>query len=332
MAMKPIASLLVALPLLLGCATPQQPRQEIPVTLYDAAVFSADSGKGVTISQLAHQLSEMDVIVVGEHHGHQASHLLQARLQAALYSRNPEQALALEPFDLDHQREVDQYLEGRLGEEELIEDAGAWRNYRASYRPLMEFARWHQLPVVAANAPDEVVRCVGRKGPGYLDGLPSSVRNRLPAQPFREAPGYRQKFLEVMGSNGHGSHTQANRQRLENSYQAQLLRDNTMADRVLVTLAQDPGHQVLVITGTFHSEERMGLVGVLEQRRPDLTIAVISPVILEQPGATPLPAEHAEKGDYLYFVQPLPEEYRDEQRGKAALMEQFSQARKLDCQ
>src|SRR5690554_7260780 len=53
---------------------------------------------------------------------------------------------------------------GTTGETEMLEDANVWVNYKASYRPLVEFARQHQLPVIAANAPAVTVRCVGREG------------------------------------------------------------------------------------------------------------------------------------------------------------------------
>ncbi len=323
---------LLALLLLTGCAGLQTQTRSTPETLYESVVVNARSGQELSPAALAQQPAAADVIVVGEYHGHQGAHLLQSQLQAALHHQHPAQVLALEPFTLDHQAEIDDYLAGKLGEEELIEDADAWDNYRASYRPLMEFARSKGLPVVAANAPAGIVRCVGRQGQDYLDTLPPARRALLPAQPFREVPEYRDKFLGTMGGNGHGTASGAARERLENTYQAQLLRDNTMADQVIRARQDYPDHQVLAITGTFHSEQRLGLVGVLEQREPELEVAVISPVTLEDDGAGRDLEAHQDKGDYLYFVLPLPEEYRDEERRQQAMKERFRNAGALDCQ
>ncbi|GGY84336.1 ChaN family lipoprotein [Marinobacter zhanjiangensis] len=323
---------LLAAALLSGCAGLQTEAREAPATLYESVAFNAESGQPVTIPAMAQQLTGADVIVVGEYHGHQAAHLLQSNLQAALHHQHPKQVLALEPFDLDHQNVIDAYLAEELGEEELIEDAGAWNNYKASYRPLMEFARRQQLPVIAANAPADTVRCVGRQGPDYLASLPPARRTLLPEEPWPDIPGYRSKFLNTMGGNSHGQAPDASRERLDNAYRAQLLRDSTMADRIIQARQRYPDHQVLMITGTFHSEQRLGLVGVLEQRRPDLRVAVISPVVLEDDGADLKPGEHAAKGNYLYFVLPLPEQYQDEDRRNAAMKKQFSQARGPDCQ
>lgn len=303
-----------------------------PVSQYDAIIVSADTGTIITVAELARQLAETDIVVVGEYHGHHASHLLQARLQQALYQQNPRQILTMEQFSLNNQGALDAYLAGETGEAEMMEDANAWENYKASYRPLVEFAREHQLQVIAANAPADIVRCVGRQGKDYLKSLPEAQRATLPEQAFLDTPEYRDKFISTISGN-HG--VEANQTelsgRLLNTYQAQLLRDNTMAERILSALSEHPRHQVLHTTGTFHSEQRLGTVAVLEQRMPELSVAVISPIEW-LPGEQAMPvAENRHKGDYLYFILPLPPEYRDEERQRSAMKKRFSQYRDTEC-
>ncbi|WP_372972094.1 ChaN family lipoprotein [Marinobacter sp.] len=314
-----------------GCAAVPPAAIMKPATLYEASLVNTANNQPATPAALATQLAGADVIVIGEYHGHQAAHLLQSRLQAALHRIRPEQVLALEAFDVDRQAVIDDYLAGKLGEDELIEDAAAWDNYKASYRPLLEFARHRQAPVIAANAPADVVRCVGRHGPEYLDSLSPSRRALLPESPFRDVPGYREKFFDRLGHNAHGEESGATRSRLENAYQAQLLRDNTMADQVLRSLQDYPGYQVLMVTGTFHSEQRLGITAILEQRAPGLEVVVISPVILTDDDQAPAPAAYRDQGDYIYFIQPLPERFLDEQRRNAAIKHQFSKARQQEC-
>lgn len=313
--------------LLSGCTAMPDQTSGLPVTFYDAPLAVSASGEPLDIPQLAARLQHVDVVVVGEYHGHQAGHLLQARLQAELYQRRSRQILSLEQFNADHQGDLDRYLQGDSGEEELIEDADAWANYQASYRPVVEFARTHQLPVVAANAPAQLVRCVGRLGPGYLETLDTAQQKLIPEHPFAGSPAYRAKFFRAIG----GSHGTAVSERMENSYHAQLLRDNTMAQRIIAALAHNPDHQVLHLTGTFHSEERLGTVAALQERRPELTVAVISPVFLDS-GVQALPVrDHAAKGDYLYFLLPLPEDYRDPERRRKAMMARFDKAPDSRC-
>lgn len=305
---------------------PQEP-VERPQTLYQAQVIDPASGTRLSIDALARKLSGVQVVVVGEYHGHPAAHLLQSQIQAALYRQNPLQVLTMEQFNLDTQNAVNAYLRNKTGEAELIEDADAWDNYRASYRPLVEFARLHNLPVIAANAPAHIVRCVGRTGPDYLSSLPAKALAELPGDPFMDTPGYRKKFDAALAG-GHST-TDA---RMDNTYKAQLLRDNTMASRILQALDAYPGHQIVHTTGTFHSQAHLGTVALLHKRAPEVSVAVISPVVWPPDADKPPLAENRNKGDFLFFVQPLPEEYLSEERRKKAMSARFRQSAKDTCQ
>jgi len=299
-------------------------------TLYEARLTDTATDTELSAETLAQRLSGTDVVVIGEYHGHQASHFLQAQIQAALFRRQPLQVLSMEQFNLDNQAAVDAYLNGETGETEMIEDSHAWENYRASYRPLLEFARQHSLPVIAANAPADVVRCVGRTGPEYLDSLPPGDRAQLPEGPFMDTPAYREKFNDAI-NRSHGAADETMQKRLDNTYKAQLLRDNTMASRILAARNAHPGHQVIHTTGTFHSEEHLGTVALLRQRAPELSIAVISPVVWPADAEKAPWHENRNKGDFLYFIQPLPEEFLDEDRERKAMSARFRRPIQETC-
>lgn len=322
---------LAAIPLFAGCslvAPYSEPPK--PQTYYHAPVVDTATGAHISLPQLAEHLADQDVIVIGEYHGHQGAHLLQSRLQAHLYKQQPRQLLTMEQFDTDQQPVLNRYLNGDIGEKELVEDANGWPNYQYAYRPLVEFARHRNLPVIAANAPADIVRCVGRKGPDYLDSLTKEQKAFVPDNPFASEDAYRNKFFRVMGG-GHGA---IDNTRMLNTYSAQLLRDNTMASRILEARERYPGHQVIHLTGTFHSEERLGTVAALLRRQPNISVAVISPVFTGEALETDeLPIDdNRNKGDYLYFLLPLPEEYLDEKRGRDAMMEQFRNAPDTTCE
>ena len=332
--MKTLFCALIPLALTLsGCVAmpPEVSQLAPPKSQYQAHIVDPRTGDALSVAQLASELANTDIVVIGEHHGHHASHLLQAQLQQALLRQTPEQVLSMEQFNLDHQQALDDYLAGRTGETEMLEDSQAWDNYRGSYRPLVEFARQNSVPVIAANAPADVVRCLGRKGPDYLDSLAPSLRAELPDSPFLDTPAYKAKFAEAIRGS-HGTGDEALSERMMNSYRAQLLRDNTMADRILQARAAHPGHQVIHLTGTFHSEERLGTVAVLEKRAPELTIAVISPIFWPENAATPPLEGNRDQGDYLYFIQPLPDEFKDTDRERKAMQERFSRSKPADCE
>lgn len=333
--MKPLAPALLftTLFVLNGCtampSTSSPKNLTMPQTLYDARIVEPESGAALTPEQLARRLAETDVVIVGEYHGHQGSHLLQSRLQTALHRQQPRQILSMEQFNLDHQPELDRYLQGETGETEMIEDAAAWDNYRASYRPLVEFARQKNLPVIAANAPADIVRCVGRKGPSYLDKVPESIRQAMPSEPFMDTPAYREKFADAIGASHRDESTM--NERMENTYKAQLLRDNTMATRIIKARGSFPGHQVLHLTGTFHSEDGLGTVALLKQRAPELSVAVISPAFWPATDTLPPLDQNQSKGDFLYFIQPLPDEFKDSGREREAMKDRFQRSISKTC-
>ncbi|TBW57997.1 hypothetical protein EZI54_05820 [Marinobacter halodurans] len=316
--------------LLAGCAA-WSPSPETPAPMHsilNTPVIDSGTGRPTTVEALAAQWRDVDVVIIGELHGHNGSHLLEARMQAALYAEHPDQVLSLEPFNVDHQSVLDRYLAGKLGEAEMIDDAEAWKNYRAGYRPLVAFAAELGLPVIAANAPALAVRCVGREGPDALTRLDPALQALLPEQPFLSDPAYRERFFEAMGGHGRGS---GDDNPLENRYRAQLLRDNTMASRILHALQDHPGAQVLHITGVFHSEDRLGTVALLKARDPELEIRVLTPVTVDNPTHPSYNADDLSGGDAIYLLAPLPPEYLDQARMIDAIRQQFSDARDMTC-
>ncbi|WP_148862131.1 ChaN family lipoprotein [Marinobacter fonticola] len=318
--------------LLAGCSTvstvePAPTRSLPPLhSLLNTHLIDTDTGQYITAEALAERWQNVDVVIIGELHGHNGAHLLQARMQVALYPHRPQQILSLEQFNMDYQPQLDRYLAGELGEAEMIEDAQAWDNYRASYRPLVAFSAAMGVPVIAANAPATVVRCVGRQGEEALGAFAPETRELLPEDPFYSDPAYRERFFGALG----GHSTNASNQ-LENRYKAQVLRDNTMASRILEALDAHPEHQVLHLTGTFHSENRLGTVAALKARAPDIQVRVLSPVVVDNPRAPGFDQADLEKGDAIYLLAPLPPEYVNPERMKAAISEQFAKARDIEC-
>lgn len=301
-------------------------------TLYDYRLIETKTNQPITFRQVVEQLKQKDVIFIGEFHGNHASHLLEAQLQAALYQNHPNQILSLEQFNRDQQPILNRYLDSVIGEKTLIKEAPAWPNYAGSYRPLVEFSKQHFLPVIAANAPAQTVRCVGRQGKDYLDNLPPNQRTLIAKTPFLTTPAYTEKFerflAEKMGAAM--SDTQSN-DRQSNRFLAQLLRDNTMAEAINQALKQSPGAQVLHMNGAFHSNEYLGTVAALKRLNPTLNIAVISPVRVMDPQVPTYQASDLVLGDFIYLLQPQPEAYVQASKRQAAFKAMFKKAAQKPC-
>src|SRR3569832_2064363 len=160
--------------------------QNVPALpdLMSFQMMRTDGGAAVpaSIDQTADALKNYDVVLIGEWHDHTGNHLAEMALLRALYARSPDLALSMEMFARDVQNVVDDYLAGRIGEDNFRRRGRAWGNYAESYRPLVEFAKEHHLPVIAANVPGAVVRSVGLEGPAYLARMPADKRGQAAAE------------------------------------------------------------------------------------------------------------------------------------------------------
>ncbi|XQW83709.1 ChaN family lipoprotein [Thalassotalea piscium] len=303
-------------------------------TLYDYQVMASDQQSAIEFSDLVTQLAAKDVIFIGEHHSHQASHLLQLQLIAALYHQNPNIIISMEQFTRDSQRVIDLYLSGKYGEATLIKEAHAWDHYKGSYRPILEFARIHHIPVVAANAPAMHVRCVGKQGLSVLDKLPQEERVWSAKEIDIDNQAYRAKFFSFMkgAGNSHGQTPEQQQKTMLNTFSAQLLRDTTMAESIANTLSTHKNAQVIHLNGAFHSDGHMGTVAVLNNLMPELDISVLSPLSVEI-GKPKIPtAKEFSQGDYLYLIANLPERYIDVDKRKQSINRLIKKRMSEECE
>ncbi|ETW97853.1 MAG: hypothetical protein ETSY1_21085 [Candidatus Entotheonella factor] len=311
---------------------------------YDFQLVRSTDQQPIVMTQLVAELLDSDVIFIGELHGHSASHYLQVELLAGLYQHNANLILSMEQFERDKQTVVNEYLDDKIGEQTLIAQGKAWPNYVSDYRPLVEFAKARQIPVIAANAPKALVRCIALKGPAIVDQLPAQQRAYLADDLTQSSTAYQAKFRKVMTGSGawhghakpkhkpgpHGSHAHgAKNGKLSNSFYAQLARDNTMAESIAKALDAHPNHQVVAINGAFHSDGRLGTVDALQRLKPNVQIVVLSPH--EQTEDEPDLAAAAKQGDYLYTIQTMPKRYVQKQHRDRAVMNLIKKRKDREC-
>jgi uncharacterized iron-regulated protein len=322
-------ALMMGLSLLTACAvaTGRNAPADAPLaalpTAYDYQLLTPDHHP-TSLPGVVAALQGSDVVFIGEYHGNHASHLLEMQLLTALHrqaaSRDRGVILSMEMFNRDQQAIVDDYRNGKIGERYLIKEAPAWHNYTGSYRPLVEYAKAQAMPIIAANAPGDIVRCIGRQGEDYIPKLTADEKTHIATQPFAEVPGYADKFFGVMGGSDH----QADK-RLRQSYLAQLTRDNTMAESIARAHAQSPQSVVVHLNGSFHSEGHLGTVGALKRLNPDLKISVITPIRADD--FADAQADKRRTDEFYYLVNAQPAEFVDDDYKRKMRGEMFSRAR-----
>ncbi|MGL4714957.1 MAG: ChaN family lipoprotein [Aeromonas sp.] len=311
---------LLALPLLLAaCATHTQPTISAPLqTLYDYRL-SSEGHADLTLKQAITRIADADIILVGELHSHPGIHLLQSRLLTELHTVSQQQgrllALSMEQFSRADQKTLDAYLADQIGEAALIREGNAWPNYPSDYRPLVEFAKAHRMPVIAANAPKPLVSCVGQEGAAWLDQLPVVRRSQLARQLTLGDDPYRQKFMASM----HHGDADSNARR----FAAQTSWDDTMAESMVDYLATHRGQQIMHIAGNFHVEGGLGLASRIASRDPSLKVALVVPRTDETSVTDPT-------ADVNITILPLPKRWQSNAEMKQD-MSALHQSRSRDC-
>jgi uncharacterized iron-regulated protein len=90
-----------------------------------------------------------------------------------------------------------------------------------------------------------------------------------------------------------------------NFYRAQCINDDVMAQSIFDYLRQNKDAKILHMQGSFHGRYRLGVADKLRRLAPDLKIAVISPVYIEngdERKKSAIAAEHHDDVDLLLLT------------------------------
>ncbi|HVF66426.1 MAG TPA: ChaN family lipoprotein [Pyrinomonadaceae bacterium] len=286
-------------------------------------------GRAVQLEEIIEALDGADVLFVGERHDDATGHMIEAELLRRTderYSRGAGRrravALSLEMFERDVQTVLDEYLGGLITERHFLLSSRPWNNYATDYRPLVEYAREHRLPVIAANAPARYVSRVSAEGPASLSSLSKEARAAwLPPLPFPEASAaYASKFNSFMSGGRAAATTHAGAQSSQQSpanphaqaanphgslhlLEAQTLRDASMAYAVSEFLKRGGDPLVVQVNGTFHSEGRMGVPEQLAHYRRKARAVVVT-IVPGEGRAGSDAASMSTLGDFIILTEP----------------------------
>lgn len=246
------------------------------------------SGAPTTLSDIVSSVMGDEVLLVGEQHDDMVGHAVETLLLQAVFDRigSAEGAgrtvvLSLEMFERDVQYVLDEYLGGLITEDHFLRSSRPWDDYDARYRPLVEAARAHAAPVVAANAPRRYVNRVTNQGPESLAGLSAHARSYLPPLPF---PGpsvaYREQWEAIMTAAMLGaaeSDQGADRSYAPNpnAIYAQALWDAAMGHAITEALVRHIGGFVVHFAGSFHVERGTGIPERIADYRPGTRVTSV---------------------------------------------------------
>ena len=216
----------------------------------NAAQFSdAGSGKELSAAQLAQRLQKYDVVFFGEFHDQSEIHQYELELLKAMYkAKGAKLALSMEMFEVDNQSKLNNFLADTLSEEDFLAASRSWPNYRTDYAPLVNFAKEKKMPVIAANVPRFLAAHVAKNN-ASTEGIAEQYQQWLPQHTYAPEGAYKESIA-------------------------------AFADAY-------PDIQILHINGCFHSDAHLGTAQKLEALRPELKVAVITPLERKQKGEKP---------------------------------------------
>jgi len=270
-------------------------------------VFNSGDKRFGDFEAMLAELAHSDVAFVGEQHDDPATHRLELAILEGVARRRPSVVVALEMFERDVQPTLDDYLAGRTGESEFLKVARPWPRYANDYRPLVELARAKGWRVIAGNVPRRYASQVSKTGLAALDSLPPAERRLIARQIECPKDDYFKRFAEQMGSHPGGSDGQASkdeqRAMTERFYQAQCVKDETMAESVanVYLNASEPRPLIVHFNGAFHTDFHLGTAARTQQRLSKSRVRVISIIPVDNLDAVK-PEDYRKRGDFLVFT------------------------------
>jgi uncharacterized iron-regulated protein len=270
-----IILLLCALPVLTGVTIGADTR----LTLRDLA-----SGQAFSLDDITAQLTARRIILVGEHHTDAKHHRAQLAVIRHLVAAGRPVAVGMEMFRSDSQPYLDAWVAGQLDAQEFkhVYDDN-WNFPWDLYRPILDFAREHRLPVIGLNVPRGITRRVAREG---FDALSPEERRNLPFVTCDVSDDYRDFIRQAHGAHGHGQ------MNFDHFCEAQLVWDKSMAHNALQFVNDHPGHTIVVLAGAGHVR-RGGIPAQLAKMTP-LPPLVILPADDRAHDQTPLDHDDAD--------------------------------------
>lgn len=144
-------------------------------------IIHIPTGEKVPLVHLQNFFDGARIIYVGEIHAHKASHQVQLKVLKACYEKfGSNITVGMEMFTRPYQPFLDQWVSGEIDEQKFLEETQwdkEWGYDYLLYKDIFAFVREKKIPLIALNAPKELVRMVSKKG---LKDLTEEEKKLLP--------------------------------------------------------------------------------------------------------------------------------------------------------
>jgi len=281
-----------------------------------AYILYDSDGKEVKYSKMVKDLEDADIIFFGELHTDPIAHWMQLELTKELFSQKKGAlVLGAEMFEADNQMILNEYLDCLYPADKFEAEMRLWNNYQTDYKPVVEFAKEHQIPYIATNIPRRYASMVYNGGFEALEELSDEAKKFIAPLPIlydpevkcykdmldmgtEKAPEGMKKDTAVMEAPMEMPAAHGKGMNMENLPKAQAAKDATMAYFILGNWSA--GKCLLHFNGSYHSNNHQGIIWHIQQQNKELKILTINNVQQEKIGT--LSEENLNSADYIICV------------------------------
>jgi uncharacterized iron-regulated protein len=215
-----------------------------------------------TVDDIISQLTTARIIYVGEQHERFAHHINQLQIIKKMHEAGYTLAVGMEMFQKPFQPVVNEYLAGRIDEHKFVQKSeyfSRWGYDYNLYKPIIDYLKQQNIPLIALNIQGDISRKVAREG---LYSLPDDQKKQLPSAMDFSNEQYREDLNNVFTI-----HTQQKELKDFNYFfQAQTLWDEGMAESAQKFLANNPESKLVILAGNGHVRHKYGIPGRLHRR------------------------------------------------------------------
>jgi uncharacterized iron-regulated protein len=239
-------------------------------------IIRTSAGKTVTLEDIINQNAGTDVFIIGEAHDNYRCHTFQRDFIEALYKKHPKLIVGFEFFWREDNEFLEQWRNGRISEEDLIERTGWYKRSGQNYgytRLVMEIIKKYTIKTIGLNVSRSILRTVSRKG---YDQLTPKEKKLFPT--IHIANPEHEYFIKSV----FGTFAAQVPMWFKNIYKAQTCWDVVMAESMRQTLAkkQYKGYKGVIIAGSNHVSYKLGIPFRYKKAAPKAKITTIVPILM----------------------------------------------------
>lgn len=238
-----------------------------------AYILLDSTGTNVDYEAMIHDLAQSDMVFFGEYHTNPISHWLQLEVSKSLHEiKGTSLKIGAEMLECGNQLVLDEYLRGLYPEKKMLpEVTQMWSNYKSDYRPLVEFAKEHQLRFIASNIPRRYASMISNMGMDALKELSPEALKLI-------SPDFERLFDPTAKAYAEMADIMEGLDPTDLLYMqmAQASKDATMAHFTLKNYEE--GDLFFHIQGSYHSNYDQGIIWWINKTRTGLKIKSITTV------------------------------------------------------